>query len=358
MVPRKRGWLRRWWWAVTIVTITSLIGSVVVGSMLYSVDYVIESPGNLYATGERIAVDGAPTYPTDDRIDLVTVSLDTRVSAFEKFLADHDSEDRVIPAKDVLGNQTPAQNDDLNALLMTQSKDAAVLVALQRLGYNVSPTPIGAVINDVQQGSPADGRLRVAETIVAVDAQPITTPDDVHAALAPHHPGDRVTLTLEALDKTRRTVEVPLGENPNSKGVAFIGVSLTPRLDYPDLSVKVNVTSGSIGGPSAGLAFTLGILDLMTPGDLTGGHEIAATGTIEPGGAVGPIGGIESKVPTVAHQHVKYFLVPAGEDADTAKRLAPSDMQIVPVSNLDDAINFLVSIGGSGLPAPPAQPGT
>src|SRR5688500_2601080 len=94
--PKRRGWLRRWWWVVAIVTVTSVIATVTVASMIIQVDYVIESPGNLYATNERITIDGAPRYETADKIDLVTVSLDTRVSHFEKFLADHNGDDVVI----------------------------------------------------------------------------------------------------------------------------------------------------------------------------------------------------------------------------------------------------------------------
>jgi PDZ domain-containing protein len=359
----KSHWLRRWWWVIAILTTTSIIAAIVVTSLVVNVSYVIESPGNLYDTGSRIAIarsDGQPTYATDDKIDLVTVTLDTRVSVFDKFVADHFDDDAIVqPAKDVIGNQSPQQNDDLNALLMTQSKDTAVLAALHRLGYDVHPTPTGAIVRETATGSPADGKLRIAETIVAIDGQPVTSPDDVHNVLEPHKPGDHVTLTLEATDHTQRTVDITLGSNPGPErqGTAYIGVVLEPRLAYPDLPVTVTITSGGIGGPSAGLAFTLGILDLMTPGDLTGGKEVAVTGTIEADGKVGPIGGIDSKVLTVAHQHVKYFLVPV-DDADEARAHAPADLQIVPVATLDDAVNFLLSIGGAGLPAASAASGT
>ena len=354
----RRNWLRRWWWVVIIITVIGTSGGVVVWSTTTYVPYVIESPGNLYTTGDRISIAGATPFPTIDKINLVTVSLDTRVTHFDKFIADHNSDDVVLPAKAVLGNQTAAQNDDLNALLMKQSKDEAVLVALQRLGYDVHPTPSGAVVEETVPGAPADGVIKVAETIVAVDGTPVVSQDDLHSKLAAYKPGDRVTVTLEApSDRAQRTVEVTLGENPNSPGVAFLGVGPSDRLDYPDLPVTVTVDSGSIGGPSAGLAFTLGILDLMTPGDLTGGKEVAATGTIAADGTVGEIGGIEGKVTTVSRAHVKYFLVPV-EDAPAAQAKAPKDVQIVPVHSLDDALNFLATIGGSGLPPASAPPGS
>jgi PDZ domain-containing protein len=354
---RTRTWLRRWWWVITIIVATSMVAAAIAAVTLVHVPYVIESPGNLYTTGDRIAIDGAQRYETTDRIDLVTVSIDTRVTIAEKFLADHSSDDVVVPAKEVLGNQTPAQNDELNKLLMNQSKDSAVQVALQRLGYNVTPTPTGVVIEETVPGSPADGVLRVAETITAIDGQPVATTDDLRAIMTSHKPGDRVTLTLEATDKTTRTADLTLGANPQDANAAFLGISLTTRLVYPDLPVHVTITSGGIGGPSAGLAFTLGIIDLMTPGDLTARNEVAATGTIEADGTVGPIGGIQSKVVTVARGHVKYFLVPV-DDADEARSVAPKDLQIIPVHDLDEALSFLATIGGEGIPPPPANTGT
>ena len=343
--------MRRWWWAVGIVVVVSMIASVLAWSLMTYVPYVIEAPGNLYTTGDRISVSGATTYPTTDKIDLVTVTLDTRVTHFDKFLADHNGDDQVFPAAPILGNQTPAQNDALNALMMKQSKDAAVLVALDKLGYNVQGVPTGAVVESTEAGAPADHVIDIAQTIVAINDQPVASADGLRAVLAKFKQGDRVTVTLEApTDQARSTVDITLADNPKSPGIGYLGVGVSNRLAFPEVAVKVNVDSGAIGGPSAGLAFTLGILDFMTPGDLTGGHEVAATGTIDADGTVGPIGGIESKVLAVSRQHVKYFLVPT-EDAADARAKAPKDLQIVPVATLDDALAFLATIGGSGLPA-------
>ena len=332
-----------------------MIAAVVIGAMLIHVPYVIESPGNLYQTTDRVSISGATSYPTNDRIDLVTVSVDTRVTALEKFFADHNGDDVIAPAKDVLGSQTPAQNDELNQLLMKQSKDDAVQAALLKLGYP-PPTATGALVVDVQPGTAADGKIKAADTIVSIDDMPITSRDDLTNVLGTHKPGTSTTLGVEASDGAKRSVTVTLGDNPDRPGVGFLGVQIKTRLVYPDLPVNVTVNSGDIGGPSAGLAFTLGILDLMTPGDLTGGHEVAATGTIDADGTVGPIGGIETKVLTVSRAHVKYFIVPAGDNADAARVKAPKDVQIVPVHNLDEALAFLTSLGGSGLPGTPPPP--
>ena len=102
---------------------------------------------------------------------------------------------------------------------MKQSKDEAVLVALQKLGYDVQPTPSGAVVEETVPGAPADGVIKVAETIVAIDGTPVVSADDLHERLSGYKPGDKVTITLEAAsDRAQRTVDLTLGENPNTPG--------------------------------------------------------------------------------------------------------------------------------------------
>jgi PDZ domain-containing protein len=353
---RRRGqWLRRWWWLVVIATVMSVITTVFVVSLLVHVPYVIEGPGNVESVQELISVPSDHNYPTSDRIDLVTVTVNTDVTAFEKWWADRSSDQRVVPAKDVLGDQTPKENDRLNQVLMRQSKDSAVVVALAKLGYQVMPASTGAIISSIDHAAPADGVVTVGDTVVAVDGQAVTSRDDLVRLLGAHKPGDRVTIKVEDPNGNAREVTVTLAEHPEKPGTGFLGVGAADRLVYPNLPFEVSIDSQRIGGPSAGLAFTLGLLDQLTPGDLTGGKEIAATGTIAPDGTVGEIGGIEEKVITVHRAHVPYFLVPAA-DADEAQRDAPSDVQIVPIHNLDEALAFLQSIGGSGLPAPVAVP--
>jgi Lon-like protease len=329
----------------------SLLTTAFVVTLLVHVPYVIESPGNAEAVQDLLSVASDHSYPTSDRISLVTVTVDTDVSAFEKWWAERSSDQTIVPAKQVLGTQTRQENDQLNQVLMRQSKDAAVLVALDKLGYHVTPTQTGALIVSIDHGTPADGILQVGDTIVAVDGQPITSREQLVQVLGGHKPGDQVGFGIEDSTGKRRETTVTLGNHPDKPGTGFLGVGADDRLDYPSLPFDVSIDSQRIGGPSAGLAFTLGLLDELTPGDLTGGKEVAATGTIAGDGTVGEIGGVEQKVTTVHRAHIPYFMVPA-EDAPAAQRNAPSDVQIVPVHTLDDALAFLATLGGSGLPAP------
>jgi PDZ domain-containing protein len=352
---RVRHVLRRWWWLVAIGAVMSLITTVFVVSLVVHVPYVIESPGSAEPVEPLITVPADRGYPTPEDISLVTVTVNTQVTLFEKFRAQHSSDQTLVPAKEVLGTQTPQENDRLNQVLMRQSKDAAVLVALDKLGYQVTPTQTGALVTSIQRGAPADGVIQVGDTIVAADGQPITSRDQLVAALGAKKPGDTVTLSIEDPNGQKRDETVTLADHPDKPGTGFLGVGATDRLSYPSLPFEVSIDSQRIGGPSAGLAFTLGVLDELTPGDLTGGKDVAATGTISADGTVGEIGGIEQKVTTVHRAHIPYFLVPV-EDAPDAEKNAPADVKIVPVHTLDDALAFLSTLGGSGLPPPVTTP--
>lgn len=342
---------------MVIGSVMTIITTVFVVSLVIHVPYVIEGPGSAEPVQKLITVPSDKDFPTSDQIDLVTVTVDTDVTLFDKVRADRSSDEKVVPAQQVLGNQTPQESDRLNQVLMGQSKDTAVLVALGKLGFAVTPTPTGALIDDVSHGAPADGQIQAGDTIVALNGQPVASSKDLVSALGTHKPGEQVTLSLQDPNGKPRDVSLTLGDHPDKPGTGYVGVSAEDRLSYPSPPFDVSIDSQRIGGPSAGLAFTLGILDELTPGDLTGGKHVAATGEIAADGTIGEIGGIEQKVITVDRAHVPYFLVPV-ENAADAEKAAPPDLKIVPVHTLDDALAFLSTLGGSGLPAPVTPPGS
>jgi PDZ domain-containing protein len=210
---------------------------------------------------------------------------------------------------------------------------------------------------EVVKGMPADGVIQPGETIVGIDGTPITTTAQLRDIFAAHAPGDTLSLELEGTDGTRHTSSVKLGENPDKAGSAFLGVSLQDRVHLP---FDVSVDSGRVIGPSAGLAFTLSIMDFLTPGELTGGQRVAVTGEIHPDGTIGPIGGVKEKVTTVRRAGIKVFLVPQDNYAD-AKAKAGDSIQVIPVSTLDDALKALAGLGGNalalGTPGGSAPPG-
>ena len=349
--PRRKGH-RKLWIAVGVVTL--LITGAVITASLVKVPYYLLAPGSVRRTEDLIQVQGATTYPQEGEIGYTTVSVQS-ATALGWALAHLDHTITITPKQAILGTQSPDQNRQANLQMMTDSKETAAAVAVSHLGYTVSVTGTGAVVVALADDGPAKGVLVPGDTIVAVDTTPITQSGELVAAIGAHKPGDSVTLGVQPYEddgtRTTETRTAVLGARPDDATKAYLGVSSSTRDLHYDLPVQVTVDSGAVGGPSAGLAFTLGIMDVMTPGSLTGGHKVATTGTINPDGTVGPIGGIEQKVYAVKASGAELFLVPRSEYED-AEKYAGS-LRIEPVDNVDDALKVLATLGGGTDVLPP-----
>jgi PDZ domain-containing protein len=328
-----------------------VVGLVLFGS-LYHVPYYLLSPGGTYRTQSVITVKGAPTYDDPGSVEFVTVSVTTNeMTAIEWVWAHLHPDDTIAPASEIVPkNQSPSQNQAASLQEMADAKTEATVVALEHLGYKVTPSGTGAVILDVVKHSAADGVLHVDDTVVRFDGRAIHTQEDLSAAIHDKKPGDRVELSIEPPSSTPDDVKpetrsVTLGHSPTDSSLAFLGVESTTRnLSFPDLPVHVSVSTPDVGGPSAGLAITLGILDVMTKGSITGGHKVATTGTIDLNGCVGPIGGMHQKVVSVKESGAVEFIVPRSEYAE-AKKYA-GNLKVVPVDDTDEALQALTSLGG------------
>jgi len=333
---------------VMAVFVVLLLGGLI-GGALYHVPYYLLSPGSTYRTQSVIEVKGAPTFPQTGSIEYVTVSVTTKEMTALQWVAAHfDSSVTIAPADEIVPpNTTPSQNQAENLREMADSKTIATVVALEHLGYKVTTSGTGAVILAAVKGSPAYGVLHVGDTVVRLDGKAIKTSDELSAAIHEHGPGDPITLQIEpsGKDKATETRTVTLARNPKDRTEGFLGVeSGTRDLSFPDLPVTVSVSTPSVGGPSAGLAFTLGIMDVLTKGSVTGGHKIATTGTMDLNGCVGPIGGMHQKVLAVRSSGAQLFLVPRSEYAEAKKYAGP--LKVVPVDDTDDALAALTSLGG------------
>ena len=317
------------------------------------------SPGMSRPTEPLISVEGAPTYENDGAIDFLTVSL-RQVTPIEVVASWVNSDLELRSEEEVLGKQTPGENRELNLRMMADSKDAAQYQALTRLGYSIPTNGTGAVIASVGQGSPAEGLLVAGDVVVEANGTPISFNQQLVAMVGASTPGTVLTLSVEPFDasiegaRPARTVDVRLGERPDAPGRGYLGVTTFTRDLSFDFPVKISIDSGQVGGPSAGLAFTLGILDVMTPGSLTGGRPIATTGTMSLDGTVGPIGGIHQKVIAARREGVELMLVPSSEIEEA--RLYDGDLRIEAVDTLDQALEVLTTIGGGNavLPVLPA----
>lgn len=325
---------------VLVVLLVVLAGTVV------RLPYVIISPGDATPVGGVVEVAGAPTFPAEGELLFLTVSVSTRDPNVWRTLRAWLDDDRELRRKeDYLGTNTREEERQLNVALMEQSQLEATRVALEYLGYTVAVSGRGALVVAVLDDGPASGVLRAGDVVVAVDGRPITLGEELGAAVRRVPPGSTVVLTV-ARDGQRTDVAVETGTAPEGPyaGQAFLGVSVaTDDLTY-DFPVDVRIDTGRVGGPSAGLAFSLAIIDEMTPGDLTGGAEVAVTGTIAGDGQVGPVGGVPQKAVTARQAGADLMLVPASEVEQARDRAGR--MAVVGVSTLEEALAALEAAGG------------
>lgn len=348
-LTRRRLWT---WWVAAAALLAAAAG--LFAAFTVRIGYFEFRPGSARPTAELVAVGpDVSTYPPAGELAFTTVSL--RQSTPASYLwAWFDDDVQVVEQRAILGDRSPQENRQLNLQLMDTSKQDAIRVALQALGYEVPVTIDGVVVVAVQDGAAAEGLLERGDTVVSIDGEPLDDIDDVTRIMAPKRPGDAVSLGVEPVDRGEvEAVPVVLGASPDDPEKGLIGIQLEPRQPAYRFPVEVDIDSGNVGGPSAGLAFTLAVLDVLTPGELTGGLDVAVTGTIDGEGRVGDVGGVRQKIAAAVDDGYDVFLVPSRE-YDEARERAGSAIEVIAVDTLRDALDALASLGGSGLGTPAA----
>jgi PDZ domain-containing protein len=338
--PRRRRW-------ILLVVAVLLLVSAIVGAALIQVPYVALRPGSVRPVTEKVEVAGAPTYPPSQSISYTTVSVGstTMLEALAGWL---DDDVDVLPEERVRGDRTEDENRRYNAQLMDTSKLVAVAVALDRLGEDVEITTTGTIVRDMAPGSPSTEVLQIDDVIVAVDGEPVDEPNEIGDLLQPGGPGAAHTLTVErpAGTDTLVDVEVTTVAADDDPERAIIGIAPEDRITDFDFPIDVTIDSGTVGGPSAGLAFTLAVIDVLTPGELTGGHRVAVTGTMDLDGRVGPVGGGAQKAIAVRDAGYEVFLVPSDE-LEEVQEAVGDQVEVVAVDTLEEALEALDSLGGN-----------
>jgi Lon-like protease len=294
--------------------------------------YFVLGPGPARDVVPLIHIQGHATYQPNGHLLLTSVSF-YQPNAYEAFGAWLSPSEAVVPESDILAPGQSQQQETQQALSqMDTSKIDAAVVALTRYAGYPKKHGKGVLVENVGDNLPASGKLAAGDLIVRVNAEAATSVAQVSRAIRSAGVGHSVRFAVEAGGKTREVtlspVRIPQVNYP------VIGVSLVENFPFP-----ISIESDDIGGPSAGLMWTLGLVDLLTPGDLTGGRIIAGTGTIAPDGSVGPIGGIEQKVVAAERAGAKVFFAPAAEAADARK--VAHGLIIVPVKTYLDALNYL-----------------
>ncbi len=332
---RSAGWL-----------VAVFVGIVIAALMgLVHVPYAILSPGpitNTLGNGPEgkplITVDGKATYPTTGALDFTTVAVlggpNSPVNAWDWVRGHLDSAREVVPAEQLFPKGvTSKQVDHENAAEMADSQQEAIAIALRGLGQRV---PEVVSITGLTKGSPADGVLRAGDVLVSIDGTPVTTPDAVRKAVRAHKPGESVVFTVRR-DGQEKVLTV---RTADSQGRTVVGVILRIAFTFP---IKVSINAGNVGGPSAGMMFSLAIYDKLTPGALTGGVNIAGTGTIDSAGIVGPIGGIQQKLAGAKKGGATWFLAPA-ENCNEVVGHIPDGLQVVKVATFTQARDAVAAI--------------
>jgi Lon-like protease len=223
---------------------------------------------------------------------------------------------------------------------MTESQKVAAVVALNHLGYKVKTTSHGVIVVLVEPHTPAAKILKTSDTILAADGKQVTSVNGLRAILARRKPGDKVTIVYRRGGQTR-TATIKTVPDPQDPKQALVGISARDDLRVK-LPVKVSINADGVGGPSAGLAFALDILQELGH-NITHGHRVAATGELALDGTVLPIGGVKQKTLGVRAAGVDVFLVPTGENAQEARRYADG-VRIIPVKNFPQALRALQTL--------------
>lgn len=304
--------------------------------------YLAWSPGPTPEVVDLLTVQGAEQYPVEGDLYMLTVSQQD-LNVYELLAAVADPQVDVlerIAVRPIDVTQEEYQRQSRER--MDESKVAAISVALDRLGYDVTVEGDGVEVVAVIEGTPADGALVAGDIITAVNGELVFVGPDAVAEINTYGIGDTIVLTVS---RAEEVIEVPITliEHTQNEGQPMVGfgpATLNPRFVFP---IEVEIDSSNIGGPSAGMMYTLAIINVLTEDDITGGFRIAGTGTISTNGDVGPIGGVRQKVVGATLSGAEYILVPQAnyEEALTADI---EGAEIVAVGTIDDALSFLATL--------------
>lgn len=331
---------------------------IIVGGFVYPINYYIMSPGKAYDLTKYVEVEHADKA-SKGTLNMMTVAMSPATPfsyVYAKFADNRD----VLKEEEVRAPEESNEEYNLRQLkLMTDSQFNAKYMAFKSTNNKFTVTYNGVYVSYVLSGGAASKVLKAGDEVTKIDGQLIEKHQDLVDYLEKKKKGDKISLTFKR-DGKIKTENITLKEIPGTKGKIGLGITFSDSKSITtDPEVKIN--SEDIGGPSAGLMFTLEIIDQLTTGDLTKGHKIAGTGEMLETGEVGRIGGIDKKVIAADRDDVEIFFAPDDTISKELKKAAPntvsnyeeavakakeikSDMKIVPVKNLEDALSYLENL--------------
>ncbi|MFE6162110.1 PDZ domain-containing protein [Streptomyces sp. NPDC056486] len=342
----------------TMLASTLMLIALLCAGVLIKVPYSVMSPGPTVNTlgdhgGEPVLQIGdRKTYRTTGHLNMTTVrvtSADYNMNIAEAVYGWLAHDNIVVPHETLYPDgKTEQQSSQENAEEFSQSQESAKVAALRNLKI---PVKSQVIASTVSKDSPAEGKLHAGDVIKKVDGTPVKEMTDVSKLVTKHKPGQEVVFSIvpvkeaaaaeKANKEPTRTEDVKIAtKKADDDGRAIVGIEAGTDHTFP---FTIDIKLADVGGPSAGLMFALGIVDKLTPNDLTGGHFVAGTGTIEDNGKVGPIGGIGMKTVGAREKGAEYFLTPK-ENCATAAKDVPDGLTLVKVDTIDDAVAALKDI--------------
>jgi PDZ domain-containing protein len=336
----------------------SLLGLAVVGVTVVALlpaPFVIEQPGPVYDTlgdveiaGEQVPMILIPmedTFPTEGSLNMLTVSLrgnpDDLPNWLEVTTSYLDPSRAVVPVEEIfLPGTTVEDSSDQARIDMENSQKEAIAAALTYLGHEIPST---LTVVEVLEDGPSDGVLLPEDIVVSVNGEPAVDVTELRALIAVNgvsKPADIVVVRAGIEQTLRINPEMSEGDDP----VPIIGIIVGSEYEFPfDVTIQLE----NVGGPSAGMMFSLGIIDKLTPGAINGGEIVAGTGTISSTGEVGPIGGIRQKMWGASGAGADWFLAPA-LNCDEVTGHIPPGLTVFAVETLEDSLTALAAIRSSG----------
>ena len=355
IAPRQRNM----WWALPLLTIVWLVTGALITSSLVKINYWEVAPGSAEEVASRFSFDKnalsqVTRYKTSAPILFVT-AYGSKLSALDALVGVLDPDVDVLNREEKFGAITPGEQRRLGFQAMASAKQIAEYVALNRLGYDVSIAYGKLIIErlvceDAPRPLSACLQLNPGDTITAFDGIEIPTLSDLMPIIADYSPGDVIEVTIiphKKSESVKKKIELMVSPDDPDRTIIGVWPADTRTVDLP---FEVDIDTDSIGGPSAGLSFTLALLDELTAGELTGGVKVAATGTIDGDESVGAIGALRQKTVAVKASGATVFFVPSAqtpEELSAARRVAGSKLRIVPVANLGEALKVLEELGGA-----------
>lgn len=331
-----------------LTLLTGIVLIIALGALggVVKVPYVALGPGPTFNTlgevsGKQVVdVEGTGTFPTSGNLNMTTVSVNDGITLFGAVGLWVSGRYGLVPRSEVYPPQkTAEQVAKENTQAFAQSENSAETAALKYLHY-----PTQVKVAALTKGSPADGVLQPGDRLVSVDGKTVTDAEGLLKVLADRKPGEQAVLVYRRDGGPDTSATITLGTRPDKDPRGFLGITPT---DAPDVSFSINFNLADIGGPSAGLMFSLAVVDKLTSGTLNDGKFIAGTGTIDGAGKVGPIGGIPFKMLAAHEAGASVFLVPAVNCSEALQR-APSGLRLVKVENLTTAVDALNTLTSGG----------